>query len=293
MQSPKKLSRQTLCCAPISLTREYFMKKIILSVLFFAFMLDIVSTLNGMILLVEDDTGRPGEIVTVDIYIHTEVGEKVSAFGLNYNYDFSNLSFVHDSDAKCDLTQDFDYLLTNEAKDGTVIISGISATTPVGENNTGCFLSVQLEVRENSISGKYPMTIDNLTDFLEGAAVYNGLFEVIEPSVPKVDIYSNGSTFGAGDTLQISVKVDNITSDTLYMFAALYLGGNFFFYPQWNKTPTPTDINPGVWDEAILVLFLPVNCPIGTFTFYSAITDIQIANILAIDSVTIQIDPYD
>ena len=106
----------------------------------------------------------------------------------------------------------------------------------------------------------------------------------------EVDIYSNNSTFIPGDTIRINVKVDNSNYDNVDMYAAIPLRGMFFWYPEWGNIPQPTLINSGIWDEVIANIPLSQESPVGTYTFYAAITDYDTINVLGIDSVTITIE---
>ena len=240
-------------------------------------------------ILVENKEAKPGETVEVKIYIAT-YDKQVSAFGLNFNYEYKNLSFVVDSNSRCDLTQNFALIRGNEIEGGTVVICGIEASNPIGVETIGCFLSITLNVRDDAVAGVYPLTIDTLVDNIEGAIVINGSFTITAPPNTKlVDIYSNGNIFTTGDTLRIGVKVINTSDDILNMFAALMVGDTFFFYPEWNKNPFATQIDNGIWDESIAVIPVPQNPPVGTYNFIAAITDIQVKHVLGVDSVIIEL----
>jgi hypothetical protein len=266
------------------------MKKVIPIILLCACLIVPALNLYGIDILTENKEGKSGETVDVNIYLATYAGEQISAFGLNFNYNYENLSFMSKEDIKCDLTQNFDLLRGNEAKGGTIIISGIEPSDPILANSIGCFLKLKFKIRDGAVPGKYPMTIDNLVDNIEGANVINGTFTITAPQGTKtVDIYSNGSVFRANDTLRIGVKVINSSEDVLNMYAALMVGNNLFFYPQWNKTPHATQINPGIWDEPIAVIPMPQNPPVGTYNFVSAITDLQTVQVFGVDSVIVEL----
>jgi hypothetical protein len=105
-----------------------------------------------------------------------------------------------------------------------------------------------------------------------------------------VDIYANGTSFRSGDTIKISVKVDMPYFGIIDMYAALPLGGSFYWYPTWNTTPHATQISVSQWDEAIVTIPLGDVRPVGSYTFYAAIAEHDTVNILGIDSFTIKIE---
>ncbi len=71
------------------------------------------------------------------------------------------------------------------------------------------------------------------------------------------------------------------------MYSMLPLGNNFYWYPLWDKSPHPTEIAPGVWDNIIANFLLPTTIPEASFTFYAAITNHNTYNLIDSDSVTV------
>jgi hypothetical protein len=104
-----------------------------------------------------------------------------------------------------------------------------------------------------------------------------------------VDIYSVKSEFTAGDTININVKVENNGSMPIDMYSAIPIGVNFYWYPLWDVSPHQNVMIPGTNDENIVSLNLNSDRPLGTFTFYAAITEHGTINIIGIDSITITI----
>ncbi len=68
------------------------MKKIVFINLFLVCLLVPTILVFGVDILIQDASGKPGDTVPVNIYIHTEIGEEISAFNLDFNYDFSKKS---------------------------------------------------------------------------------------------------------------------------------------------------------------------------------------------------------
>ena len=266
------------------------MQKLLLGILIFSLFLFPDTDGYCIDILVDNGKGEPGDIVEINIYLATYSGETISAFGLVFNYDYGNLTYISGSDIEGDLTENFDFLQSNQKEGGKIVFSGVDSGDPIPENSLGSFLKVQLQVRNYAIPGDYPLTIDELVDNLEEANVINGQFTIpAPPAATFVDIYSNGTTFGPNDTMQINVNVINSSEDVINMFAALVIGETYFFYPLWDKTPHPTEVIPGLWDDAIAVIPLQQNRPVGTYTFAAAITDYEVKNVLGFDSVTVQI----
>lgn len=110
---------------------------------------------------------------------------------------------------------------------------------------------------------------------------------------PSVDIYANGTTFKPIHWVRIFVTVDCRYAGSVDMYACIPLAGNYFWYPVWDNTPHPTVFDNEKREDIIAELILselPVR-PIGTYTFYAAITEHgNIGHILGYDSVTITIE---
>jgi len=106
----------------------------------------------------------------------------------------------------------------------------------------------------------------------------------------EIDIYANGTNFGPGDTIEISVKVDMPYYGVVDMYATLPLGGLFFWYPVWANIPHATVISESEWDEIILSITLGEERPKGSYSFYAAIMEHETGNVLDLDGVTIAIE---
>ncbi|MBU1626106.1 hypothetical protein KKB18_01950 [bacterium] len=104
-----------------------------------------------------------------------------------------------------------------------------------------------------------------------------------------VDIYANENTFTSGDTINISIKVDNTSGGLIDMYAALPIGNLIFWYPVWDETPYATEIAIDTWDQVIANIPVISSIPSGNYTFYAAITVHDEINIIGLDSVTITI----
>jgi len=104
-----------------------------------------------------------------------------------------------------------------------------------------------------------------------------------------VDISANGSSFTSGDTIIISVRVDNNTTGIIDMYAAIPLNGLFYWYPVWNNTPHANEMSIGTNNVPIAEIPISESRPIGSYTFYSAITEHNTINLLGLDSITITI----
>ena len=105
----------------------------------------------------------------------------------------------------------------------------------------------------------------------------------------NVDIYANGSSFTSGDTININVKVDNYSGNKIDMYAAIFLGGNLYWYPSWDENPNSTEINTITWGKTIAEIPLGENRPIGSYNFYAAITAQGTTDVLGLDGVIINI----
>jgi len=106
---------------------------------------------------------------------------------------------------------------------------------------------------------------------------------------PRVDIYSNRTSFYPGETAKISVKVDNPSDYPVDMYAAVMLNGLLFFYPSWTNIPRATEISKGVWEEEILSLYITSVIPGGSYNFYAAITAKDTLDVIDFDVETIRI----
>jgi len=106
---------------------------------------------------------------------------------------------------------------------------------------------------------------------------------------PEVDIYSNKNEFSSGDTAEIKVKVDNQWERSIDMYAALEIGGSFYWYSYWGMTPNSTEIESGIWDESILSLEVTNEIPRGEYRFYTAITEQDTLNLIDFDTITIEL----
>jgi hypothetical protein len=104
-----------------------------------------------------------------------------------------------------------------------------------------------------------------------------------------VDIYANTSSFTSGETINISVKVENNSNNAIDMYAAILIGNYLFWYPLWDNSPHTNEIQPGIWDQIIATIQVSNNIPIGSYSFYAAITEHGTYNIKGLDSVTITI----
>ena len=90
---------------------------------------------------------------------------------------------------------------------------------------------------------------------------------------PTIDIRSNGTTFIPGYNLRIFVTVDCRYAGAVDMFACTQLSGNFYWYPTWDILPVPTELEDEKFDETIVEIKLTEDRPIGSYTFYAAITE--------------------
>jgi hypothetical protein len=160
-------------------------KKLFFLALSFLSIIIFSTNAHAINIVVHDGSGTPGNTVEVDIDITTQSVEQVWAFGLHFNYNKTNLTMTNsNTELKCDLTQNFDFLQTNDpGNNGTVIISGVESTDPIPGNSSGCFLKIMLQISNSAAGGQYPMTIDNLVDDIAGANVTNGTFTVIAPTL--------------------------------------------------------------------------------------------------------------
>jgi len=119
--------------------------------------------------------------------------------------------------------------------------------------------------------------------------VYASVFNK-EVGDPSVDIYANGETFGPGDTMEISVKVDNSLNESIDLYVAISVNGLLFWYPVWDNTPYATEIDPGIWNNIIASFTLTSDRPVGSYNFYSAITEQDSFNLLGLDSITVNLE---
>jgi hypothetical protein len=128
--------------------------------------------------------------------------------------------------------------------------------------------------------------------------LYSGTskYDVSMVTFPKVktstvEIYPYYVSHTVGSSMDISVKVKNITDNALDMYAALYAGGKFFFYNKWDANPYPTSVDPqGTLKKNILLLTVTDAIPKGSYTFFAAIAEHGTTNIIGIDSTTIKVE---
>jgi len=108
--------------------------------------------------------------------------------------------------------------------------------------------------------------------------------------LPLMDLFANGSSFDKGDTINISVKVENNTFNPIDMYTAIPLSDTLYWYPIWDEIPHPTRVTPGLWVIPIAAIQVNDSIPNGTYTFYAAITKHDSYDLLGFDSVEITIN---
>jgi len=108
---------------------------------------------------------------------------------------------------------------------------------------------------------------------------------------PTIDIRSNGTVFIPDYNLRIFVTVDCRYAGAVDMYACTQLSGNFYWYPTWDILPVPTELEDEKFDETIVEIKLTEDRPVGTYTFYAAITEHgNPENVLGFDHVTVSIE---
>jgi len=108
---------------------------------------------------------------------------------------------------------------------------------------------------------------------------------------PYVRISSNQEVYRMGDTIEVNVNVSNPTDmEYLDMYAAIFLSGNLFWYPNWGVTPEPKVINDS--KDSTLIARIEYNSfiPPGNYSFYAAITHHGSVSVIDIASVTFGIE---
>ena len=127
------------------------MSKIVnLSLIIFLFCF-FVSISYAVDLIVENESGEPGDTVEVDIDIQTYTGEEIWSFGLQFNYNKTNLLMTNDdNELKCDLTQAFIVNSNDPGDNGIVIIGAYTTGDPISENTSGCILRIVINVRNDA-----------------------------------------------------------------------------------------------------------------------------------------------
>ncbi|MBU1625936.1 PQQ-binding-like beta-propeller repeat protein [bacterium] len=109
-------------------------------------------------------------------------------------------------------------------------------------------------------------------------------------TAPGVEIMSNEESYTVGDMIEIAVRVDNPSLDTVDLYAALLAGTTLLWYPMWNDIPYPTVVDEEIWFETIASFTCVPEIPPGNYSFYAAITQNRTYEVIDIDSVTIRIE---
>jgi len=105
-----------------------------------------------------------------------------------------------------------------------------------------------------------------------------------------LDIYSNQGNLTTGDTLTISIKVENKENSVLDLYAAIPLNDYIFWYPVWDVTPHATEIPAGIWEQSIVEIPINHEIPAGIYTFLTAITANKTYDLIGFDSVSVRIE---
>jgi len=105
-----------------------------------------------------------------------------------------------------------------------------------------------------------------------------------------VRIYANQETYYFDDTMEISVQLSNPEKELIDLYAAILLGGTFYFFPDWGKTPAPNEFEADNWEETIISLQCEKDkIPVGDYTFYVVITEHDKYNVIDSDMQKIKV----
>jgi outer membrane protein assembly factor BamB len=111
------------------------------------------------------------------------------------------------------------------------------------------------------------------------------------PDKTSVGIYAFKPSYTSGDNLKIEAKIDNAESNNIDFYAAVLIDGRIYFYPGWNNELVPTVIDKSnTITKEIMNIVLPVNSPVGTYTFFAMITKHGTFDLLGFDYITVQIE---
>ena len=110
-----------------------------------------------------------------------------------------------------------------------------------------------------------------------------------EPT-PQVGLYkSEPGYYYFDDIVEVGYKVNNPWEEYIDLYVALFLNGNLFWYPVWDNSPHPTEIEQGYFKKSIANFQITSSIPPGDYYFYAAITKHGTSDIIGLASIKIPV----